>query len=403
MKRIYRCSFPGKGAAGKSVICLLLLAILLSGCTVFAADTEATALSPAPVFVMSSPAPDTRAGPDWDAQPFPAESILPPAQTEPFVFASQEDSSPEGSEHASTVYTEPAAADLHDTGQPQDLQEASGSIVSPAETGQFLPNSPPPSLPSPDLSAELPSGAKVWQAGDTTPTWNPALAAAFPADTECSDPVFLEKWMTVEGLSLADLDARGCDQLILTAAQPTDGVESLTVCYERGANGSFAPAAGLSRMSGHVGKCGIRHNRQRNTNTSPAGLWAISSAFGNELPPEDLNLPWRQVTPNSDWVCDENSPYFNTWQERGDPSLTGSWSDDVEHLEDYPVLYAWACVIEFNRPPDVIPSRGCAIFLHCSDKATGGCIGLPRESMLRVLRWLNPDKHPYILITGVEY
>ena len=154
-------------------------------------------------------------------------------------------------------------------------------------------------------------------------------------------------------------------------------------------------------LHGFVGKNGIKHNRRRNTNTSPAGLWAIGMAFGNELPPEHLKLPWRQVTPHSDWVCDENSPYFNTWQERGDPSLT-PWSDDVEHLEDYPTLYAWACVIEFNRPPDVVPDRGCAIFLHCSKGGTGGCIGLPRETMLAVLNWLDAEKTPYILISGTE-
>ena len=240
-----------------------------------------------------------------------------------------------------------------------------------------------------------------FQAGDTTPTWNPKLAEAYPADANCNADLLLKKWMTVEGLTTADLDARGCQQLILVSAQPSDCVETLTSCYERGANGAFHPAAGLERLWGFVGKNGIKHDRRRETYTSPAGLWAISSAFGNETPPEDLKLPWRQVTPNSDWVCDEESPYFNTWRERGNPCLT-PWSDDVEHLEDYPTQYAWACVIEFNRPPDVVPARGCAIFLHCSERATGGCVGLHREDMLSVLRWLDATKHPWILITGTE-
>lgn len=243
--------------------------------------------------------------------------------------------------------------------------------------------------------------AIAYRSGDTTPGWRPELANAYPADDDCDAELLLEKWMAVEGLTQAELDARDCGQLILVAAQPTDGVESLTLCYERGADGSFTPVDALPPMRGHVGKNGIMHDRRRNTETSPAGLWPIESAFGNAAPPEGLKLSWRQVTPNSDWVCDESSPYFNTWQERGDPALL-PWSDDVEHLENYPELYAYACVLGFNRPPDTVPDRGCAIFLHCSERGTGGCVGLLREDMLAVLRWLDPAQQPCILITGVQ-
>ena len=275
------------------------------------------------------------------------------------------------------------------------------------EPDRILPAAAPGSDPAPtepDSAAPPPPPAEQepFLPGDTTPTWNPALAENYPADRDCGAELLLEKWMAVEGLTWADLAERGCEQLVLAAAQSTDGTETRTVCYERDQNGVFVPVQSLMGLKGHVGKNGIMHNRGRNTNTSPAGLWALSFAFGNELPPEDLKLPWRQVTPNSDWVCDETSIYFNTWQERGDPTLTETWSDDVEHLENYPIQYAWACVIEFNRPPAVIPDRGCAIFLHCSEGVTGGCVGLPREDMLAVLQWLDADKNPYILITGAE-
>lgn len=46
------------------------------------------------------------------------------------------------------------------------------------------------------------------------------------------------------------------------------------------------------------------------------------------------------------------------------------------------------------------PDRGCAIFLHCATGATGGCVGLPEQEMRRVLTWLDPELHPYILISG---
>lgn len=261
--------------------------------------------------------------------------------------------------------------------------------------------SPPPVIEMSNPEALHPLAVEGPASSETRDDPNPA--AAYPADEACTDQQLLEKWLAVEELTEADLEALGCYQLILVSAQPGGtGSETLTVCYERGAEGGFQPAAGLPRMRGSVGKNGIRHDRRRNTNTSPAGLWAIGYAFGNEAPPQGLKLPWRQVTPDSDWVCDEDSRFFNTWQERGDHAVPEGWSEDVEHLEDYPKQYAYACVIDFNRPPDVIPDRGCAIFLHCSEGPTGGCVGLPREDLLAVLQWLNGEKLPYILITGEE-
>lgn len=111
-------------------------------------------------------------------------------------------------------------------------------------------------------------------------------------------------------------------------------------------------------------------------------------------------MPWRTVTPNSDWVCDEDSAYFNSWQERNDPALFQPWSGDVEHLENYADAYAYACVIRFNTAPYTVPNRGCAIFFHCGSRPTDGCVALPEENFVQVLLWMEPDKHPFILITG---
>jgi L,D-peptidoglycan transpeptidase YkuD (ErfK/YbiS/YcfS/YnhG family) len=240
------------------------------------------------------------------------------------------------------------------------------------------------------------------QPGDTTETWDPSRAELYPSDEDCSDMELLEKWMAVEGLELSDLDALDCEQLILVVARETDGVETDTTCYERTVDGTWTSVPSLTRMNGYVGANGIMHNRKRGTVTSPAGLWALGSAFGNAEKPDGLKMPWRDVTPNSDWVCDEDSIYFNTWQERDDPELLEGWSDDVEHLEDYPDAYAYACVIRYNTQPYTIPERGCAIFLHCSEGATGGCVGLSKTDMVNTLLWLDPDKTPYILISGVE-
>jgi len=241
------------------------------------------------------------------------------------------------------------------------------------------------------------------QPGDTAETWDPVKAEDFPADFWCTDLGLLEKWMAVEGLTFADLDERSCDQLVLVVAQESDGVSTITLCYERQEDGSWRPVEQLGRMAGYTGSKGIQHDRRRNTRRSPAGLWGLGSAFGLAEQPEGLKLAWRDITPQSDWVCDADSPYFNTWQERDDPSLTASWNwNDVEHLEKYTETYRYSVVIQYNTPPYVIPDRGCAIFFHCSDHPTEGCIGLLEEDMLATLLWLDAEKNPHILITGYQ-
>ncbi len=280
--------------------------------------------------------------------------------------------------------------------EPVKTEETEETIkTEPAITGVVFP-ALPESVPQ--------SGEPIQpQPGDTTSTWDMAREAEFPRDEGCTDMEFLEKWMAVEGLNFSALDDLGCNQLILVAARETDGVQTYTTCYDRQEDNSWAPAAGLTRMHGHTGSNGIAHNRKRNTNTTPAGLWRLGTAFGNGEKPEGIQMPWRDVTPNSDWVCDGDSVYFNTWQERNDPALTETWNyDDVEHLQDYLDSYAYACVIQYNTPPYTIPDRGCAIFLHCSQGATGGCVGLSEPDMIKTLLWLDQKENPCILITGYQ-
>ena len=279
----------------------------------------------------------------------------------------------------------------------------------PTQATEPAPTQPPteppteaPTLPPWEGSAWQQGEPVTPQPGDTAATWDAVKAEDFPPDLWCTDMGLLIKWMAVEGLTWKDLDARDCDQLILAVAQDFDGVSTVTVCYERQEDGSWAPVEHLGRMAGYTGSKGIQHDRQRNTRRSPAGLWGLGSAFGLAEQPEGLQVPWRDITSQSDWVCDAESPYFNTWQERGDPALT-PWNEyDVEHLADYDPTYRYAVVIEYNTPPYVIPDRGCAIFLHCSDHPTSGCIGLLEEDMLETLLWLDHSKHPHILITGYQ-
>lgn len=88
------------------------------------------------------------------------------------------------------------------------------------------------------------------QPGDTSATRDRSKAEQFPSDDDCTDMELLEKWTAVEGVTYADLDERGCTQLLLVCACEPDGVEAYAVCYEE-QDGTWKLVEGFGRM--HAG------------------------------------------------------------------------------------------------------------------------------------------------------
>jgi L,D-peptidoglycan transpeptidase YkuD (ErfK/YbiS/YcfS/YnhG family) len=55
-------------------------------------------------------------------------------------------------------------------------------------------------------------------------------------------------------------------------------------------------------------------------------------------------------------------------------------------------------VIDYNRFP-VRAGAGSAFFLHVTDgSATAGCVAVPQDTLVTLMRWLTPAAHPRILI-----
>jgi L,D-peptidoglycan transpeptidase YkuD (ErfK/YbiS/YcfS/YnhG family) len=157
----------------------------------------------------------------------------------------------------------------------------------------------------------------------------------------------------------------------------------------------------IAPVKARVGYSGFAwaKNRMQSSGKTPAGTFALPWAFGNS-PDPGTDLAYRTVDNNDWWAYDPKSPStYNRWLEHGLGGVRSSWA---EHLVSYGAQYAHAVVIDYNLPtatavPDT--SKGGGIFLHVTGSgATAGCVSVSLADLVRVSRWLDPSKHPVIVM-----
>ena len=157
----------------------------------------------------------------------------------------------------------------------------------------------------------------------------------------------------------------------------------------------------IAPVNARVGYSGFAwaKTRLQNSGKTPAGTFALPWAFGNSADP-GTDLSYRTVDSNDWWAYDPRSPStYNRWLEHGLGSVRSDWA---EHLASFGTQYAHAVVIDYNLPTATTSpntSKGGGIFLHVNGSgATAGCVSVSKADMLRVIRWLDPSKHPVIVM-----
>ena len=185
-------------------------------------------------------------------------------------------------------------------------------------------------------------------------------------------------------------------QAITVVAPSTGSTTGTLQAWRRDANGWFrvGPA-----VLAHLGSDGLSTSPSESRSATPIGSFTLTQAFGHDANP-GTGLPYTHTTP-SDWWISQAGPLYNTRQRcaadcaftRGDPN---------EHLYYETPYYDYAVVIDYNTPNTpggVRPGAGSAFFLHVTDGApTAGCVAVPADQVVRLLRWLTPGAHPRILL-----
>ena len=213
---------------------------------------------------------------------------------------------------------------------------------------------------------------------------------AIPQAPELSVPQLPEAMqlaLAQAGLSGEALTGR---QLIVVSAE---GNDAEVCCFEESRQGDWSQVGGS--VAARVGRNGVSEKKAEGDKMTPAGLFELGFAFGNETPPDGIKVEFRSVTPDSYWVDDSSSRYYNQWVEG---TAHQDWIS-AEHLADYPAQYALAVVVRYNMEPPV-PGAGSAIFLHCGSSPTLGCIAVAHDRMEDILLWLDQEKEPMILIVA---
>ncbi|MDQ1603983.1 MAG: hypothetical protein QOE01_1828 [Actinomycetota bacterium] len=198
--------------------------------------------------------------------------------------------------------------------------------------------------------------------------------------------------------------------VVVTASSWTTSYGTLR-SYRQDSGGTWH--ARFPAMRARIGYHGFvrADNRVQNSGKTPAATFRLPRAFGAAPDPGTV-LPYRQFDDNDWWPYDPQHPRtYNVYQYRrtADALWRPSWA---EHLASFPTQYRYAVVIAFNLPRGLYSSggqhfarhpadtrRGGGIFLHVNGTgATAGCVSVSRDHMREILRWLDPQRRPRIVM-----
>jgi len=149
--------------------------------------------------------------------------------------------------------------------------------------------------------------------------------------------------------------------------------------------------------SAWLGQRGISERKREGDRKTPSGAFGIQRTMYGVAPNPGVRYRYHRIVCGDWWVEDPRSPSYN--QFRHVPcGVQPPFRIVSEDMSRSPTAYRHLAVIDYNTRP-VVPGRGSGIFLHASTgRPTIGCVSLPLERLLAVLRWLRPSASPLIVI-----
>lgn len=205
---------------------------------------------------------------------------------------------------------------------------------------------------------------------------------------------------------LSLLVSTGCSTVTPQALQRLDGsVSQAIVVHPINKNSNQAQLSAWQRqanswhrtyfVSAVIGRNGLAlpGQKKEGDGKTPSGVYSLGPAFGYASS-IDTGLLYRQATDNDFWVDDLHSMQYNQWV-RGTPL-----AHSFERMKRRDNLYQYGIVIGYNMHPIVV-GAGSAIFMHVwrrYNSPTSGCVALNQRSLRKILRWLDREQQPVIML-----
>ena len=258
-----------------------------------------------------------------------------------------------------------------------------------------------PTLPQPSTSAATTTTSAPPTTSSTTTTTS-ATSTTTPVSRTTARPTSSSTARTVAQQAAAHnlpltLPTGAATQVVTVVASSTSATTATLQTWDKTANG-WTPVS--SPVTADIGRNGMSAHVTEGAKAVPMGSFTLTQAFGRDADPGTA-LPYFQTTPD-DWWISEPGPLYNTHQHcASDCAFNTATGNPNEHLYYEIPYYNYAVVIDYNtaNAGPVVPGAGSAFFLHVTTgKPTLGCVAIPTDALLPLMRWLKPGDHPRILI-----
>lgn len=180
-------------------------------------------------------------------------------------------------------------------------------------------------------------------------------------------------------------------QVLTVSSKKKDSFEGIIEFYEK-KPGGWKKIYSFDVVLGRAGIVDGEKKREGDKAT-PAGVFTLGFVFGYDKN-VDTKMKYVELKNSDKWIDDPEHPLYNHFVS-GD---TDAKSYEIMRRDDG--LYKLGVVINYNIEP-VVKYKGSAIFLHIwkdSKTPTGGCVALHEESLRAIIKWLDPEKKPLIVI-----
>lgn len=142
----------------------------------------------------------------------------------------------------------------------------------------------------------------------------------------------------------------------------------------------------------------LPHQKKEGDLKTPSGFYPIPFVFGYKKDIE-TKMDFVVVGKNHVWVCDSLSEEYNKLLVDTEGKYKNNQKNEKLFRPD--VLNKYAIAVGYNMNP-IVKGKGSAIFMHVqryTNHKTAGCISMPEQKITDLIKWLNPQKVPYIYIS----